>query len=103
MKALYYWHSLLKKDGAISVTVPDYLYLAKSYVADPTPENLKDFNDTYIYSNGQDSPHQYAYDENLLRQVLTEVGFVDLKRMPIDHPYFPYGVPWQVGLQGRKK
>ena len=87
----------------ISVTVPDYLYLAKSYVDDPTPEHLKDFNDQYIYSYVQESPHQYAYDENLLKEVMMEAGFVNLKRMPIDHPYFPHFVPWQVGYQGWKQ
>jgi len=102
-KALHYWYSLLKPGGTISVTVPDYLCLAKSYVADPTPGHLKDFNDTYIYSNGQESPHKYAYDENLLKEVLTDAGFIDLKRMPVDHPYFPYFVEWQVGYQGKKE
>lgn len=102
MKALYYWYSLLKKGGVISVVVPDYLHLAKAYVANPTAEGLKEFNDLYIYSEGQESPHRYAYDENLLVKVLTDAGFRDLRRMPVDHPYFKYPVGWQVGYQGRK-
>ncbi len=102
MKALYYWYSLLKKGGTISVVVPDYLYLARAYVANPTVDGIKEFNDKYIYSEGQESPHCYAYDENLLKQVLTDAGFIDLKRMPVDHPYFPHDVDWQVGYQGIK-
>lgn len=103
MKALHYWYSILKQGGIINVVVPDYLYLAKEYVNDPTPERLKEFNDSYIYSEGQESPHKYAYDENLLKQAMADAGFVDLKRMPVDHPYFPFPVTWQVGYQGRKK
>jgi len=102
MKALYYWYSLLKPGGTISVVVPDYLYLAKEYVENPTVERIKKFNDQYIYSYGQESPHRYAYDENLLKEALTDAGFVNLKRMAVDHPYFPYPVEWQVGYQGIK-
>jgi GT2 family glycosyltransferase/predicted SAM-dependent methyltransferase len=102
MKALYYWYSLLKEGGTISVTVPDFFYLARDYVAKPTADGLKEFNDTYVYSEGQESPHRYAYDENLLRQAMGDAGFSDLKRMPVNHPYFPYPVDWQVGIQGRK-
>jgi predicted SAM-dependent methyltransferase len=102
MKALYYWYSLLKDGGTISVTVPDILYLSKIYVNDPTPRQLKELNDKYIYSEGQESPHRYAYDEGLLKEVMIDAGFVDLKRMPVDHIYFPYPVDWQVGYTGRK-
>jgi GT2 family glycosyltransferase/predicted SAM-dependent methyltransferase len=102
MKALHYWHSLLRDGGTISVSVPDYLHLSRKYVSNPTAEGLKEFNDLYIYSELQESPHRYAYDENLLRHVMTEAGFTDLKRMPANHPYFPYPVDWQVGIQGHK-
>ena len=102
MKALYYWYSLLKKGGKIGVCVPNYLHIVRSYVNNPTVESLKELNDTYIYSEGQESPHRYAYDENLLKQVLIDAGFIYLKRMPVDHPYFKYAVEWQVGYQGIK-
>lgn len=103
IKALHYWHSLLKPGGIISISVPDILFLMRDYVKDPTADNLRNLNDTYIYSEGQESPHKYAYDEGLLRQVMTEAGFIELKRMPIDHPYYPYAVDWQTGLTGRKE
>jgi len=102
MKALHHWHTLLKPGGLISVVVPDILWLARDYVNDPTAKHLKDFNDKYVYSESQESPHLYAYDETLLREVMTDAGFVDLKRMPVDHPYFPIPVDWQTGVQGRK-
>lgn len=99
-KVLRYWLILLKPGGIISVSVPDYDFLVKEYVKDPTPERLIEFNDTYIYSGIQPSPHQYAYSAALLERVMTEAGFVNIERMPVNHPYFPFAVPWQVGFSG---
>ncbi len=102
MRALKYWHSLLVDGGVIGITVPDYDFLCKQYVADPSPENLIIFNDYFIYSGIQPSPHQYAYSADLLYKVMVDVGFKDIMRMPIDHPYFPEAVEWQVGFMGVK-
>lgn len=102
MNVLKYWHSLLIPGGIISVVVPDYDFLVKEYVANPSPESLIIFNDVYIYSWVQPSPHQYAYSGDLLKKVMVETGFKDLKRMPVDHHYFPFPVEWQTGYQGTK-
>ena len=109
-KALRYWLMLLKPGGVISVVVPDYDFLIKQYMAAPTPERLIKFNDLFIYSGIQPSPHQYAYSAALLEKVMKDAGFVNLERMPgnhpylpkVDHPDFPYGGGWQVGFQGVK-
>ncbi|MHB8110498.1 MAG: glycosyltransferase [Syntrophorhabdaceae bacterium] len=101
-KALRYWLSLLRPGGIISVVVPDYDFLCKEYVKNPTPERLIEFNDTYIYSGIQPSPHLYAYSAALLEKVLKDAGFVNLAKMPVNHPYFPFAVDWQVGFQGVK-
>jgi GT2 family glycosyltransferase/predicted SAM-dependent methyltransferase len=102
MVALQYWYLLLKPGGRISISVPDYDFLVKKYVENPSPRALMDFNDNYIYSGIQPSPHQYAYSAALLEKVMAEAGFADLRRMPIDHPYFPFPVDWQVGYTGVK-
>jgi GT2 family glycosyltransferase len=99
MSALRYWYSLLKPGGLISVVVPDYDYLVKEYAANPTPERLREFNDTYIYSGIQPSPHLYAYSADLLEVVMRDAGFINLVRMPVNHHYFPFAVPWQCGFQ----
>ena len=36
------------------------------------------------------------------REVMETAGFTDLKRMPVDHQYFPTPVPWQAGWEGVK-
>lgn len=100
---LRYWHSLLKPGGVIGVAVPDYDVLVQQYAANPTPEALIQFNDLYIYSGIQRSPHQYAYSAALLEKVMREAGFEDLQRMPINHPYFPEPVDWQAGIQGVRR
>jgi GT2 family glycosyltransferase/predicted SAM-dependent methyltransferase len=107
-RALRYWLMLLKPGGMISVVVPDYDYLVKQYMADPTPEKLIKFNDLFIYSGVQPSPHQYAYSAALLEKCMRDAGFVNIERMPgdhhylprVDHPDFPYGGGWQVGFSG---
>jgi GT2 family glycosyltransferase/predicted SAM-dependent methyltransferase len=101
-RALRYWHHLLKAGGTIGVAVPDFDVLAARYLQGPTIEGLRELNDLYIYSYRQKSPHKYAYSAALLAEVMTDAGFVGLGRMPIDHPYFPYPVDWQVGYQGVK-
>jgi len=100
--ALKYWFSLLKPGGVIGISVPDYDFLVQEYAADPSPEKLIVFNDLYIYSGVQPSPHLYAYSADLLKMVMEEAGFVKLKRMPVDHPYFPSPVKWQCGFMGVK-
>lgn len=102
LKALHYWHSLLKEGGLMSVVTPDITYLMKQYLKAPSPTALRDLNDTYIYSEGQHSPHRYAYDEASLRDIMEEVGFINLERMPVHHPYYTHKVVWQTGIQGRK-
>ena len=100
--ALRYWYGLLKPGGKISVVVPDFDYLIERYAKNPSPERLRELNDTYIYSYSQKSPHKYAYSAALLQEVMTTAGFVDLKRMPVDHRYFTIPVLWQVGYEGVK-
>ena len=102
MKALRYWHGLLCGGGAISVCVPDFDYLARQSLSSPSPRRLMEFNDLYIYSGIQPSPHQYAYSAALLKQVMEDAGFINLARMPVNHPYFPHAVDWQVGYTGFK-
>jgi len=102
-KALRYWYHLLKPGGKIYITVPDYDVLCKRYLDDPTPESLREMNDLYIYSYLQKSPHKYAYSGALLKKKMSECGFTNLERMPIDHPYFASPVDWQVGYEGEKR
>jgi len=101
-EALQYWFHLLKPGAKISVTVPDFDVLAKEYILNPTAGRLREFNDLYIYSYRQKSPHRYAYNAALLEEVMIAAGFAELNRMPSDHHYFPHPVNWQVGMEAVK-
>ena len=98
--ALAYWFSLLKPGGKISISVPDFDYLAREYLKNPSATKLRELNDFYIYSYCQKSPHRYAYSGELLVEVMSATGFTGLKRMPVAHTYFPFPVAWQVGYEG---
>jgi predicted SAM-dependent methyltransferase len=100
--ALWHWYNVLRPGGKIAISVPDYDVLCRQYINDPTPAKLREFNDSFIYSYGQKSPHKYAYSKALLFQTMEKAGFADLECMPADHPYFPHEVSWQAGVQGRK-
>ena len=102
MRALRYWYRILCHGGVISVCTPDFDFLARKYLLDPSAERLMDFNDTYIYSGNQPSPHLYAYSAALLKKVMEDAGFVNLTVMPVNHPYFPHVVDWQIGYTGFK-
>jgi predicted SAM-dependent methyltransferase len=101
-KALGYWKKLLIPGGKITITVPDFDVLVTEYVDWPTTDKLKKLNDLYIYSYCQDSHHKYCYSADLLKEVMGKAGFTDLKRLPVDHPYFVDPVSWQVAFTGRK-
>jgi predicted SAM-dependent methyltransferase len=101
-EALNYWKSLLKPGGKISITVPDYDFLSKDYVASPSPKKLRDLNEMFVYSNREAFPHRFMYSADLLYETMEDAGFVDLKRLPVDHPYFPVPVLWQSGFSGVK-
>ena len=100
--ALKYWYGLLKSGGVIGITVPDFDVLAKKHLADSTAASMREFNDMWIYSYVQDSLHRYCYNESLLIEIMKAAGFINLERLPVDHPYFTDSVDWQIGYKGVK-
>lgn len=100
--ALRHWHSILKTGGQIMFTVPDFDYLAKAYLANPTPDNMRKMNDLYIYSYAQKSLHRYCYGPSLLKTAMVGVGFGDVERVPQTHPYCTSPMEDQVSFKGVK-
>lgn len=101
-QALRHWHEILKKGGTIMLTVPDFDFLAKQYLENPTAKNTKAMNDLYIYSYCQESHHRYCYGPALLKAAITEAGFGDVERVAQDHPYFTSSMKDQVTFRGVK-
>ena len=100
--ALKHWFDTLKPGGTISICVPDFDVLAKNHIKDPSAAAMRQMNDLYVYSYQQESPHKYMYNGALLKSAMTDAGFIELERMPRNHPYFVSPVEWQVGFSGVK-
>ncbi len=100
--ALRHWHSILKIGGTIMITVPDFDFLAKQYLENPTAANMRAMNDLYIYSYVQESLHRYCYGPALLKAAMTEAGFGEVERVAGGHPYFTSTMEDQVTYRGAK-
>lgn len=100
--ALEHWLEILKPGGTISICVPDFDVLAKKHAENPSAAAMRQMNDLYVYSYQQESPHKYMYNGALLKSVMINAGFVEVERMPRNHPYFVDPVEWQVGYSGVK-
>lgn len=101
-RALKHWLSILKPGGEIRVVVPNFDVLARRYLDNPTPAEMKRLNDYEMYSYVQESQHKYFYSAELLRFAMITAGFINVERMPVDHKYFVENVDWQVGFSGVK-
>ena len=100
--ALKHWLSILKPGREIRIVVPDFDVLVKQYFDNPTPAELKYFNDYYIYSYVQESRHRYFYSAALLKMAMETAGFKEVEQLAVDHPYFVEAVDWQCGFVGVK-
>jgi len=100
--ALTHWLRILKPGGEIFIVVPDFEVLAQKFLANPTPNEMIYMNNIYIYSYVQDSLHRYCYSASLLKYAMETVGFTNLEKMPLEHPYYVESVDWQCGYRGIK-
>lgn len=77
-KALNRWYELLKSDGILRISVPDFEQLARHYMF------YRDIKWISRFLNGaQKDPrdiHMILYDETSLKEVLEQAGFKDVKR-----------------------
>jgi len=76
--ALQRWYELLKRDGVLRLSVPDFNALCEYYM------ETKDLETMYcaLYG-GQDNKnnfHYWCWDFGTLKQDLSDVGFVDIRR-----------------------
>jgi GT2 family glycosyltransferase/predicted SAM-dependent methyltransferase len=100
--ALKHWWTLMKRGAEIRITVPNFDLLAKRYLDNPTPDNMRFMNDWYIYSYVQESHHRYTYGPALLREAMKLAGFGDIEEVPQDCPLFTANVDDQISYKGIK-
>jgi predicted SAM-dependent methyltransferase len=88
-------YRVLRKGGVIRISVPDVKKLAKMYIKGKIKElqtlnpELYNKSDVEIFWNVVTSGHKSAYDYNLLKKVLEEVGFkvTDSKKFNVVEVY----------------
>lgn len=91
-------HTLLKPGGTLRIVVPDLMKVAKLYVAG---DDLKGIYGPDFHIDGPDCAatrfmafargweHTVLFDENLLRILATEAGFVNFRVMPFGESEVP--------------
>ena len=114
-------HRCLKPGGLLGIVVPDTRAVMEAYVtgrkrmvelpAVPGQESvwvdtdcLDDICSLFLYSTVQDSPHQWSYDLNTLRRLVSEGGFKigeEINRW-FDRR-IPLGAWYQCGLDATKE
>ena len=72
-------HRILKPGGVVTVIVPEGKIISLAYLAGQV-DNWQ-LNDLYVYSYCQESQHRWLYDRRTLTQILTEAGFVGVRRL----------------------
>ncbi len=72
-------HRILKPGGVMTVIVPDAKIISLAYLAGQVDNET--LNDLYVYSYCQESQHRWFYDRRTLNQIVTDAGFVGLRRL----------------------
>jgi predicted SAM-dependent methyltransferase len=72
-------HRILKPGGVVTVIVPDAKIISLAYLAGQLGNET--LNDLYVYSYCQESQHRWFYDRRTLNQLVTDAGFVGLRRL----------------------
>lgn len=101
MAAVAHWNDLLKTGGKLAVCTPDFRALAEGYLSGRfTRDQLVE---TYIFSYVQESVHRTLWDAESLKKLLAEAGFINIKECDrMSDPRAPFGVDWQVIVEGEK-
>lgn len=101
--AVAHWYSLLKPGGILGITTPDFRKIAEGYLSGDPDFSVDNLNWTYIFSYRQESVHRQVCDLTSLSKLLSDAGFTSIEEGDRLHdPRLPFGVPWQVLVQGVK-
>lgn len=83
-EALKEWHRVLKPEGQLNIAVPDLEALIKVYQKYRDPLMLRGsiyaITDKVLEKEGRLIFHKMIYDEILLKKILEQSGFTDIKR-----------------------
>ena len=118
------WYYTLKEGGILIIGVPDFDYVVQEYTRNPKSYLCfwrKDFDPMLFrqlygafYAHraekgNQPFRHHVVFNEDSLRGILEDVGFVDIKRLSISNIEENEGFsdamlsPWSLNMQCRKQ
>jgi predicted SAM-dependent methyltransferase len=80
--ALKEMHRVLQSNGNLEIIVPNLAYFCRLFAEEKGQKKGWALNKIYGFENYPEDHHYYGYDEETLSQILTELGFIDIKRVP---------------------
>jgi len=98
------WHRVLKRDGKLTVVVPNAEFLCRSFISGDIDLNL--FSE--LVFRGLDNfnaewQYQSLFDEDSLARALMRAGFREVKAIDLSQcSYVTTQVSWQFGMEGIK-
>jgi predicted SAM-dependent methyltransferase len=72
---------VLDTDGTLEILVPNLAYFCKLFIEEKGQKKEWALNKIYGFENYVEDHHFFGYDEETLAKLLTEIGFVEVKRV----------------------
>jgi predicted SAM-dependent methyltransferase len=72
---------VLGANGTLEILVPNLAYFCKLFIEEKGQKKEWALNKIYGFENYVEDHHFFGYDEETLAKLLTEIGFVEVKRV----------------------
>lgn len=112
---LFEAYRALASGGSLAIVVPDTREVMRQWLQGTplrvewpmgTWRDIADLNEVchlFLYSDVQETPHRWAWEEATLARAMSEAGFVNLRSIDrYDDPRIPVGAWYQCGVEGYK-
>lgn len=80
-------YRVLKKEGVLEIIVPNIAYFFKLFLTESGQKKEWALNKIYGFENYVEDHHYFGYDEETLKNFLTEAGFREIKRIGEEEQY----------------
>ncbi|MFA6319702.1 MAG: methyltransferase domain-containing protein [archaeon] len=80
-------YRVLKKEGVLEIIVPNIAYFFKLFLTESGQKKEWALNKIYGFENYVEDHHYFGYDEETLKNFLTEAGFREINRISEEEQY----------------